>query len=259
MIKILIADDEHMEREYLENIIASRLGRNAEIRTAENGRLAVTIATLWRADVVLMDIEMPGMNGLDAAGEILRQKPSVKIIFITAYSLFEYAHEALKLGACDYILKPVDADDVENAIRKAGVQVEAYRSLAEAAEDAQKLRGNDGTDKAGQLIGRVLRYLQHNYMMYDVSLESVSGILGINPSYLSVLFKKSTGTNFVDHIADLRINAAKELLKDPLKSNAEIASMAGYESSSYFARAFKKKTGMTPTEYRKKSATEGRL
>ncbi len=258
MIKILIADDEHMEREFLEKIICSRFGRMAEIRTAENGRLAVTIATLWNADVVLMDIEMPGMNGLDAANEILRQKPSVKIIFITAYSLFSYAHEALKLGASDYILKPVEADDVEKAIRKASGQVEAYRSLAEAAEEAKKLRESDGLDKSGQLINRVMLYLQHNYMMYDISLESVGDILGINPSYLSVLFKKSTGINFVDYISDLRINAAKELLKDPLKPNSEIARNVGYESSSYFARAFKKKTGMTPTDFRKKSALEVR-
>ena len=258
MIKILIADDEHMEREFLEKIISSRFGRNAEIRTAENGRIAVTIATLWNADVVLMDIEMPGMNGLDAASEILKQKPSAKIIFITAYSLFSYAHEALKLGASDYILKPVEADDVEKAIRKASGQVEAYRSLAEVAEEARKLGENDGLDKSGQLISRVMRYLQHNYMMYDISLDSVGGILGINPSYLSVLFKKSTGINFVDYISDLRINAAKELLKDPLKPNSEIARSVGYESSSYFARAFKKKTGMTPTDFRKMSALEVR-
>ena len=57
--------------------------------------------------------------------------------------------------------------------------------------------------------------------------------------------------NFVDYVAELRMNAAQELLQDPLRSAAEIAAMVGYDSSSYFARAFKKHTGMTPTEYRR--------
>ena len=69
--------------------------------------------------------------------------------------------------------------------------------------------------------------------------------ISINISY----FKKETGKRYVDYLTDLRIQAAKRLLKDPLHSAAEIAHMVGYESPNYFARAFKKKTGMTPTEY----------
>ena len=67
-------------------------------------------------------------------------------------------------------------------------------------------------------------------------------------------FKRTFGVNFVDYLTELRINAAKELLMDPLRPAAEVASMVGYESANYFARAFKKKTGMTPTEYRRSNA-----
>ena len=66
-----------------------------------------------------MDIEMPGINGLDAARAVLEQRPECKVIFVTAYSLFQYAHEAMHLGACDYLLKPVDPDEAEAAIRHA--------------------------------------------------------------------------------------------------------------------------------------------
>ena len=118
MIKILIADDEGYQRALLADIVDKRFGRGAEVRTAENGRLAVDAAALWAADVALMDIEMPGLSGIDAARQILAQRPACKIIFITAYSLFTYAHEAVKLGACDYILKPVDPDDVPSAGRR---------------------------------------------------------------------------------------------------------------------------------------------
>ena len=68
-------------------------------------------------DIILMDIEMPGMNGLDAARAVLEQRPECKVIFVTAYSLFQYAHEAMHLGACDYLLKPVNPDEVEASIR----------------------------------------------------------------------------------------------------------------------------------------------
>lgn len=251
MIKILIADDEGFEREILAEIIDKQFAHEAQIRMAENGRQALDIAALWAADIVLMDIEMPGINGIDAAKQIVAQRPECKIIFVTAYSLFTYAHEAVKLGACDYILKPVDADDVERAIRRAVNQAEAQRQLEAMAPTAELLEAAGNSDKATILMSKVQKYLQHYYMMCDISLDSVSEILNINASYFSVLFKRALGVNFVDYLTELRMNAAKELLMDPLRSTAEVASMVGYESANYFTRAFKKKVGMTPTDYRR--------
>ena len=119
MIRLLIADDERMEREALADIVMRRFEHEVTVEMAENGRKAADTAVLWEADLILMDIEMPGMNGLDAARAVLEQRPECKVIFITAYSLFQYAHEAVHLGACDYLLKPVDPDETEAAIRRA--------------------------------------------------------------------------------------------------------------------------------------------
>ena len=202
MIRLLIADDEKMEREALADIVMRRFEHEVTVEMAENGRKAADTAVLWGADLILMDIEMPGMNGLDAARAVLEQRPECKVIFITAYSLFQYAHEAVHLGACDYLLKPVDPDETEAAIRRA--------------------------------------------------------IVHISPAYLSAQFKKYQKMNFLDCLTELRINAAKELLADPFRSAAEVASMVGYEDASYFARAFKKRTGMTPTQYRKEAAKAAR-
>jgi len=251
MLKILIADDENKEREMLEEVVKSSFGEEVELQSAENGRVAVLKATLWHADILLMDIEMPGLNGIEASHQILSQCPGVKIIFITAYSLFSYAHEAVRLGASDYILKPVEKEAVIASIRKAQGQLETERQLVEAAREETFEEGE--IDKGSVLIMRVKKYLQHNYMNYEVSLDSVSAMLNISSSYLSVLFKKCTGINFIDYIQELKIKEAKELLKDPLRSANEIASLVGYESASYFTRAFKKKTGLTPSEWRKKN------
>lgn len=254
MLKILIADDEHIEREILTDIICRRMEHEAEVRTAENGRRAVEIAALWGADIVLMDIEMPGINGLDAVRQIMAQRPATKVLFITAYSLFQYAHEAVRLGACDYILKPVDADNVEQAIRRAAAQAETQRQLEELARAGagQEVEADSG-DRVSLMMSKVKGYLQSNYM-YDVSLDSLGDILRISPSYLSSTFKKCFGVGFLDYLTELRVQAAKDLLADPLRSTAEVASLVGYESASYFTRAFKKKTGQTPTEYRQQIA-----
>ena len=99
MIRLLIADDEKLEREALAELVQRRFEREVVLEVAENGRKAADTAVLWGADLILMDIEMPGMSGLDAARAVLAQRPSCRVIFVTAYSLFQYAHEAVHLGA----------------------------------------------------------------------------------------------------------------------------------------------------------------
>lgn len=266
MIRLLIADDERLEREALVDMVSRRFVEHEIVtEVAENGRKAADTAILWGADLILMDIEMPGMNGLDAARAVLAQRPSCRVIFVTAYSLFQYAHEAVHLGACDYLLKPVDPDELEASIRRAIRQVEAERRLEAlapvqqepepelSAPEAEEVPHAESENSQTALVmAHVRRYLEDNYM-FDISLDSVGEILHISPAYLSAQFKKYQKMNFLDCLTELRINAAKELLNDPFRSSAEVASMVGYEDASYFARAFKKRTGVTPTQYRKQA------
>ena len=263
MIRLLIADDEKLERDALTEMVARHFDEHQVVlETAENGRKAADTAILWGADLILMDIEMPGMSGLDAARAVLAQRPGCRVIFVTAYSLFQYAHEAVHLGACDYLLKPVDPDELEASIRRAIRQIETERKLETLApvqpepEPAAAAEGQSEADtpessQNALVMDHVRRYLEDNYM-FDISLDSVGEILHISPAYLSAQFKKYQKMNFLDCLTELRINAAKELLTDPFRSSAEVASMVGYEDASYFARAFKKRTGETPTQYRRR-------
>lgn len=269
MIRLLIADDEKLEREALAELVQRRFEREVVLEVAENGRKAADTAVLWGADLILMDIEMPGMSGLDAARAVLAQRPSCRVIFVTAYSLFQYAHEAVHLGACDYLLKPVDPDELEASVRRAMRQIETERKLEELAaarpqpeqteteEEAEDAPEESENSQTALVMAHVRRYLEDNYM-FDLSLESVGEILHISPAYLSAQFKKYQKMNFLDCLTELRINAAKELLADPFRSSAEVASMVGYEDASYFARAFKKRTGMTPTQYRRQAGRKAK-
>ena len=269
MIRLLIADDEKLEREALAELVQRRFEREVVLEVAENGRKAADTAVLWGADLILMDIEMPGMSGLDAARAVLAQRPSCRVIFVTAYSLFQYAHEAVHLGACDYLLKPVDPDELEASVRRAMRQIETERKLKELAaaqpqpeqteteEEAEDAPEEGENSQTALVMAHVRRYLEDNYM-FDLSLDSVGEILHISPAYLSAQFKKYQKMNFLDCLTELRINAAKELLADPFRSSAEVASMVGYEDASYFARAFKKRTGMTPTQYRRQGGRKAK-
>ena len=269
MIRLLIADDEKLEREALAELVQRRFERDVVLEVAENGRKAADTAVLWGADLILMDIEMPGMSGLDAARAVLAQRPSCRVIFVPAYSLFQYAHEAVHLGACDYLLKPVDPDELEASVRRAMRQIETERKLEELAaaqpqpeqteteEEAEDAPEEGENSQTALVMAHVRRYLEDNYM-FDLSLDSVGEILHISPAYLSAQFKKYQKMNFLDCLTELRINAAKELLADPFRSSAEVASMVGYEDASYFARAFKKRTGMTPAQYRRQAGQKAK-
>ena len=177
----------------------------------------------------------------------------------------------MHLGACDYLLKPVDPDELEASVRRAIRQIQTERKLEElaaaqpqpqpeppaAGEEAEESPEEGENSQAALIMAHVRRYLEDNYM-FDLSLDSVGEILHISPAYLSAQFKKYQKMNFLDCLTELRINAAKELLADPFRSSAEVASMVGYEDASYFARAFKKRTGMTPTQYRRQAGQKAK-
>ena len=254
MTKILIVHEELLEREILAEMVERQFPNQIQYRMAENGRKAVDTAALWGADMVLMDVKLPGISGIEIAKQILSQIPECQIIFVSECREFESAYEALKLGACDYVLKPINPAELKQSISKAIAKVSMQRKWKSLETEAADQREEILSGKHSALMTKVRKYLQDNYMICNISLDSVSAILNLNASYFSAQFKRCFGVNFVDYLTDLRIQAAKQLLEDPLHSAAEIARMVGYESANYFARAFKKKTGMTPMEYRRSTS-----
>ena len=108
MYKILIADDEGIVTDSLQFIIEKNFGSECRVVIAKNGRQAIEMAEQFQPDIALLDIQMPGINGLKAMEEICAQNPKVKTMVLTAYDNFDYAKEALRLGAIDYLMKPIN-------------------------------------------------------------------------------------------------------------------------------------------------------
>lgn len=246
-MKILVADDERYEREAITRLLAKTFGERVEVRSAENGWRAVEIACLWRCNLAFLDIEMPGVNGLDAARQIRERNPACEIVFLTAYGDFHYAQTAVRLGARDYVLKPAKDEEILAIVRKARGWTAGEARTDEPPASAADAPG--GMGRGIQVMQFVENFLKQNYM-YEISMNQLAEQVGFSSSYFSRLFLQHFKTNFVDYLNDLRIAAAKRLLDDPTLTLKQVAARSGYDTPSYFAKNFKKRTGMTPTDYR---------
>jgi two-component system, response regulator YesN len=127
MYRLLIADDEHLERKGLELIIERTLPNTFQFMQAENGRMAIQLTDEFHPDIVMMDIKMPGINGIEALKEIRILHPHVKMILLTAYDHFTYAKEAISIGVKDYILKPAKKDQLQEILQNQIKEIEAEK------------------------------------------------------------------------------------------------------------------------------------
>lgn len=127
MYRVLIADDEGIMLEALKNIITSNFGNECELAFAKTGRAVVELAESFRPDIAFMDIQMPGINGIQAIREIRKFNISTKFIIITAYDKFDYAKEAINLGVVEYLTKPVKRKVVVEVLERTMEQINVER------------------------------------------------------------------------------------------------------------------------------------
>ncbi|MGB8451468.1 MAG: response regulator [Anaerocolumna sp.] len=128
MYRILIADDEGIMLFSLQTMIQKNMGDECEVYTAKTGRAVVDMVENIRPDIIFMDIQMPGMNGIEAMQIIRKKNKTVLFIVITAYNKFDYAKEAIEIGVFDFLTKPVNKENFLNVIKRAMVQVDAERN-----------------------------------------------------------------------------------------------------------------------------------
>ena len=235
-MNLLIADDENLELKVLEKTVKKHFVDELEIFTAGNGRKASQICDEVKPDIALLDIEMPGMNGIELAKYIKEKNTECIIIFITAYDRFDYAIEAMHIKAFDYLLKPWKEEKLCELINTA---IENVRSM-------QK------TDSIVHSQKDVIKdYIDRNYKK-DISAKDVAGILGYSDVYFSKVFKQLFDDNFINYLTKIRIDRAKLLLKDVSFNIKEVGKSVGYADSNYFTKVFKRSVGMSPSEYRSK-------
>lgn len=235
-MNLLIVDDENLELKVLEKTVKKYFVDELEIFASSNGRKASQICDEVKPDIALLDIEMPGMNGIELAKYIKEKYADCIIIFITAYDRFDYAIEAMHIKAFDYLLKPWKEEKLCELINTA---IENVRSM-------QK------TDSIVHSQKDVIKdYIDRNYKK-DISAKDVAGILGYSDVYFSKVFKQLFDDNFINYLTKIRMDRAKLLLKDVSFNIKEVGKSVGYADSNYFTKVFKRSIGMSPSEYRSK-------
>lgn len=270
MYRVLLVDDEQIERMALAKKIDRYYGDKVDIYHAVNGREAVAMCGEQKNDIVIMDISMPEMNGVMAAKYIRKMDDECSIIFLSAYDDFEYARNAIKVRALDYLLKPCDMNDLlavmdtalqkldkENAFngnsisgKEQNKETEICGSNANNVRENRPKRTDNVRNSDEQTTIKYLKeYVENNYI-YDISMQEAAEEMGYSDAYFSKLFKQYFNQNFTAYLTEYRIKKAKELLSNTNHSIKDISRMVGYTDSNYFAQIFKRLVGEIPSKYR---------
>lgn len=211
--------------------IRQYLGNGIEVDVAGNGLKGVKRAMVLHPDLIFMDVEMPVMDGLEASVIINRQLSTARIVFLTAYDKFQYVVEAMRSGAKDYLLKPVQENELHRILDVYIGKSRDKESRPETFETALDV------------------WLEHHYAE-NLNMEVAATAVGMTTPYFSKKVKAVTGVNFSEHLANRRMDRAKEYLRTTELPIAEISAKVGYVDSRHFTKVFKKRTGMTPGSYR---------
>lgn len=273
--KVLLADDEHLDLEGMRTFIPwSELGMEV-VGAVSNGFSACELMERQAIDILVTDVNMPHMSGLELARRAMDRKPDVRVVFVSGHQDFHYVKQALSLKACSYVLKPMDDDELVASLRQITLELEheanrkrteeQYLKMMQAlqAQGVERLEDEQGPQVAEQLAGarpvpgcsRLIREIiatMQERLHENLTLKNIAQQFAFSPNYLGHLFKEETGQGFSEMLTELRMERARELLKDPKVKIYEVAGQVGYRYIPYFSRQFKETFGMTPMEFRKR-------
>lgn len=258
MYKVVLADDEQMIRRGLESLPWAEHGMKV-VAVAKDGIEAQEIIDSMEFDLLITDIKMPGITGVELAKSLHQTNADTRTILLSGYGEFTYARQALGINVFDYILKPSTPAEIMRCAEAACRALEAERAkssemqrLQKKVEDYQKVVGPEKEidKKNGNQIEDILKYI---YQHYDqpLTLAVLAEHFHFSTVYLSMYIKRFTGHTFLEILTSVRMYYAAKYLRETRMKNAEIGACVGVPDERYFGQVFKKSYGMTPYEFRK--------
>lgn len=229
MIRAVICDDEKAAAKIIRHFIETERFPIEIVGTAENGHDAWNLIKKEKPDLVFMDIHMPYMNGF----EVIQKMKSSKVIIITAYDSFEYAQKALRLGASDILSKPIELEQLKQAISRAV---------------GREFTSNDH-------VNTILSYI-YEHFSEKIELQTLAQLTFCSEAHIARLFKQHMGMSIVNFLHKVRIEKSIELLEKEGLSIKEAAEETGYQNLNHYYKYFKVYVGMTPAQYVKKRGLE---
>jgi YesN/AraC family two-component response regulator len=255
MYSVVLVEDQEFVRNAVADMIGAQCRDFRVVGAYSNGQDALDAVAALVPDIVVTDIKMRGMDGLQLAKLLHQRFPRVQVVVLSGFGEFDFARKAMSYGVSEYLLKPCRPEDLLKALSASALRIEEYRSLSrlavsrpEAGAEAEAESGADAD--AETVLGNALAYIRESYWT-DLGLEGVARHCFVSGRHLSRLFSERLGVSFTTLLTDTRIGRAKELLRDPAQRVQNVAGLVGYDNYRYFNHVFKKVTGMTPTAYRR--------
>ena len=239
-LSVLLVDDEIMIREGFKRLFDWEAHDCEVVGEAADGMEAMTQIDILRPDIVIMDINIPIMNGLKVIQLSRIKHPDIAFVIVSGYDDFSYCREALRLQITDYILKPVNYEEFGTCIDN--LKISLFERRMSTVEEPQK--------QEERTINGITRYLQE-HLSEEMSLSVLAEEFHLNAQYISQLFKSEIGVGFLAYLTNIRMEKAKKLLLSTSLSVAEVAEQSGYGDYRVFTKVFKKAEGITPSQFRR--------
>jgi len=258
MNSILLVDDERWVRTALRKTIEKTELPFQVVHEAANGLEALDWLKHNRVDLVLTDVRMPVMDGLAMMRQLLlEERHTADVIVVSGHDDFNYAQQALRLGAIDYLLKPVETEEMHRCLSGWLQRRDSRRGKAGTSIDSEAEDEYSSWEMLSP-VEQVIR-LVHEALPGEITLKEAAERVHLNACYLSQLFKQKTGKNFVEYVTILRMQEAEKLLSRTSLRIYEIAERLGFCDISHFSNMFKKYSGYTPSEFRKRQMAASRM
>lgn len=232
MHTVIIVDDDKWALRDIQYSFRFRERGFEVIGAYENAESALEAIRLRPPDLIVSDVCMASASGLDLARSCRDMGLKSIVVIVSGYDRFSYVREALQSGVFDYLLKPLETDQVDILMDK----------VVKKLEEASPAYTDD-------TFGQMLQYIHTNYHR-SLQLEEVADALFVNRSYLSELFSRRMGMTFTQYKRQLRVQKACKMIAAGASNMTEIAFSCGFDSISSFSKAFKQQEGISPMAYR---------
>lgn len=247
MYDVVLIDDEEIIVKGLSNAFPWKEYACKVTGSASDGQEGLRVIHRLQPQLLITDIRMPNLDGLNMIAALGSEFPNLKIIVLTAYRNFDYAQQAIRLGVHRYLLKPSRMEELHEAVKSATEDLKQH----EVKHNQEKQEALPSTDNEASslIVQKALAYLDDNFVS-PLTLDDVAQKVYVSQWHLSKLINRHTGKSFFELINDRRIQSAKDLLQKPELRVSDVALMVGYQDTAHFCRIFKKLTGKSPMVYR---------
>lgn len=242
-MRIVVVEDEENMRNSLVKLIQSIDPEYRVVATAANGEEGLDVIRKTRPTLVLTDIRMPKMSGLQMIEQLLQENIKAHYVIISAYSDFEYAQRGIRYGIRDYLLKPISYEELEQLLRLVNTEKRVQIYLPESIEESFPVPSD-----ASPIVRKAVAFIRKNYSQ-SIRMEEIAKSFGVTHEYFSRIFSQDMGIGFTAFLKQYRIWVAQELLASQKYSVQDVGDMVGYANSNYFGKVFKEVTGYSPSSF----------